>query len=169
MDIILIGMPGCGKTTIGKLLADRLNMEFADADAEIEKYEGRSIPDIFAADGEVYFRKVETKCLKNMLGLNRVISTGGGVVVAEENHKILKESGAAVVFIDRPTECIMNDIDTAERPLLAEGKERIKRLYTERYDKYLSVCNISVVNDKVKEDVIAKIIEEVKNYENNGN
>ncbi len=168
MDIVLIGMPGCGKTTLGKMLSKRLGMEFADADAEIERYEGRSIPDIFATDGEAYFRKVETECLKNMLGLNRVISTGGGVVVTEENHTILKNSGAAVVFIDRPTECIMNDIKTADRPLLAEGKERIKRLYDERYDKYMSLCNIRVVNDKTKEDVISGIIEEVKSYENNG-
>lgn len=169
MDIVLIGMPGSGKTTIGRMLAKRLGMEFADADAEIERYEGRSIPDIFATDGEGYFRRVETECLKNMLGQNRVISTGGGVVVTEENHTILKNSRAVVVFIDRPLECIMSDIRTGSRPLLKEGKERLKRLFAERYDKYINLCNIRVINDKEKEDVICDIIKEVKNYENNGN
>lgn len=169
MDIVLIGMMGCGKTTIGRILAKRLNMGFVDADEEIEKAEKRSISEIFESDGEGYFRRAETECLKKILGQNRVISTGGGVVVTEENHKILKESNSVIVFIDRPLENIMGDIKTDSRPLLKEGAERLARLRLERYDKYMDLCSIRVVNDKTKEDVIKEIIKEVKAYEDNGN
>ena len=169
MDIILIGMPGCGKTTIGRMLAKRLKMELLDLDSEIEKAEGRKIPEIFEKDGEEYFRACETKCLKLSLGKGCVISTGGGIVVTEENHKIIKQSGAPVVFIDRPLECIMGDVDTKSRPLLANGKERLIRLHSERYDKYISLCNIRVVNDGTREEAVSKIIDEVNRYENYGN
>lgn len=169
MDIILIGMPGCGKTTIGRMLAKRLKMELLDLDNEIEKAEGRKIPDIFEKDGEEYFRACETRCLEASLGKNCVISTGGGIVVTDKNHKIIRQSGAPVVFIDRPLECIMGDVDTKSRPLLAKGKERLIKLHSERYDKYMSLCNIRVVNDGTREAVVSKIIDEVNRYENNGN
>ncbi len=169
MDIVLIGMMGCGKTTLGRRLAKQLDMEFADTDAEIEKAEGRSISDIFKSDGEGYFRRVETECLKRVLGKDRVIATGGGVVVADENHRILKDSDVLIIFIDRPVEDIMGDIKTDSRPLLKDGAEPLIRLRGERYDKYMDLCSIRVLNNKPKQDVIKDIIKEVKTYENNGN
>lgn len=169
MDIILIGMPGCGKTTIGKILAKKLNIEFVDADDELVRIEGREPNEIFAADGEAYFRKAETECLKKILGKNRVISTGGGVVVTEENHRIIKASDSVTVFIDRPLECIMSDVKTDTRPLLAEGKERLIKLRSERYDKYMSLCDIRIENIGTIDDIVSGILYEVKAYEDDGN
>ncbi len=169
MNIILIGMPGCGKSALGRQTAKQLNMKFVDMDEEIEKTEGRKISDIFEKDGEDYFRDVETRCLEKLLGIETVIATGGGVVVRDENISLLKNSGAAVVFIDRPIEKIMADINTSSRPLLKDGAERLKALHNERNEKYLLASNIRVMNDKTCDDAVAEIINEVKTYENNGN
>lgn len=169
MDIVLIGMPGCGKSAIGRNVARRLNMPFIDMDSEIERLENRKISEIFAADGEDGFRRCETECLKKILGQNRVIATGGGVVVREENADIIRAGGALVVFIDRPTENIVGDVRTDTRPLLKDGAERVYKLYEERYDKYKALCNIRVVNDKTVNYAVNKIAEEVQSYENNGN
>ena len=169
MNIILIGMPGCGKSTLGRQVAKQLNKKFVDMDEEIEKTEGRKISDIFEKEGEGYFRDTETFCLRNLLNNDAVISTGGGIVVRDENIDLLKNSGAAVVFIDRPLEKIMDDIKTSDRPLLKDGAERLKTLYAARYEKYLLASNNRVVNDKARNDAIAEIINEVKTYENNGN
>lgn len=168
MDIILIGMPGCGKTTIGRDIARRTGRKFIDTDALIEQQEGRKISDIFAENGEAYFRELETENLRKSLGRGCVISTGGGIVVRGVNIEILKNSNAAVVFIDRPIDNIMSDIDTGRRPLLADGAERIRKLYDERYGKYKSACNIHIINDRTREAAVNKIIREVKSYENNG-
>ena len=114
-------------------------------------------------------KEAETECLKKILGKNRVISTGGGVVVTEENHRIIKESDSVTVFIDRPPELIMGDVKTSTRPLLADGKERIMKLYSERYDKYVSLCDIRIENVGTIDDIVSGILYEVKIYENNGN
>lgn len=145
MGILLIGMPGCGKSSLGRAAARRLNMKFIDTDAEIERAEGKTIPEIFAEHGERYFRRAETLALKNVIGQNAVIASGGGIVTEAENIEIMKSG--TVVFIDRPLECIEGDIDTSGRPLLSDGG-RLKRLYDERYDIYRRVCDIRIVNDR---------------------
>ena len=92
MNISLIGMMGCGKTTIGELLAKELCYKFIDTDSLIVEKENRSINDIFENDGEQYFRKVETNVLKEALNnQNQIISTGGGIVKSNENITLLKE------------------------------------------------------------------------------
>ena len=158
MKIILIGMPGCGKTTIGRQVAKRLGVKFIDMDDEIEKREGRRISEIFEADGEDYFRDAETECLKSLLGGDGIISTGGGIVVRDENMEILKSCGVPVVFIDRPLEKIMGDINTSSRPLLKDGAERLKSLYAARYNRYLSAASVRIVNDKTRDDAAEEII-----------
>lgn len=169
MDIVLIGMPGCGKSLIGKSVAKRLNMQFTDTDVQIEKREGKRITEIFEARGEEYFREKETECLRTSFGRSRVIATGGGVVKSDKNLEILKNSGAIVVFIDRPLENIMRNVRTDTRPLLKSGKGKLEALYKERYDRYMSACDIRIVNDTSKTDAVNKIIDEVKSYEDNGN
>lgn len=168
MDIILIGMPGCGKTTIGKRAAEMLNREFVDIDEKIEEAEKRKINEIFSCDGEEYFRRCETNCLRKELGRDRVISTGGGIVTVDKNIDILKSGDGLVIFVDRPTEKIAEDVNTSTRPLLKDGKERLLRLYTERYDKYNDVCDIKILNAGTLGDAVSKIIYEVTCYENNG-
>ncbi len=165
-DLILIGMPGCGKSTIGKLLAEQLSVGFLDLDQEIERLAGATIPEIFAQEGEEGFRRWETKAFSGAVGRGRVLATGGGIVTREENYPIAKTG--MVVFLDRPLACIMEDVRTDTRPLLAEGKERLLRLHKERDGLYRTWADITVTNNESVEKVIAKILKEVKNYENYG-
>lgn len=167
-NIILIGMPGCGKSTVGRMLADRLGLDFIDLDSEIEKTAGKKIKRIFEESGEEGFRQTESKALKNaMKRKNAVIATGGGIVTVEENYSSV--CGGLTVFIDRPTERIEEDVRTADRPLLADGVAVLKKLYSDRYPIYLKWANIRIVNDKDAETAVNTIIKEVYDYENNGN
>ena len=98
MNIALIGMPGSGKTTVGKELKKILkNYSYFDTDEEIVRLENRSINEMFAKDGEAYFREVETKVLLDILkNDNQIISTGGGIVKSEKNVKELKEKAFTI-------------------------------------------------------------------------
>jgi shikimate kinase len=156
-NIVLIGMPGCGKTTIGKLLAEKLNKSFIDVDSYIEEVENRTIPEIFL-QGEIYFRDIETKAVKKASkGEAQVISTGGGVIKRQENIEALKENGI-IIFIDRPVEDIASDVDTENRPLLKDKKEALFTLYKERYALYVAACDYQVKNIEELDFVLDKII-----------
>ena len=100
-NIVLIGMPASGKSTIGKLLAQKINYEYYDADKYLERKEKRKISNIFAENGESYFRDLETKYLKKLSYKNKlIISTGGGAVKRDENMEALKKKGI-IVFLSR--------------------------------------------------------------------
>jgi len=139
MNIVLVGMPGCGKSTVGKLLAERFGKDFVDTDSEIEK-NGMTIPDMFEKYGEDYFRAVESyeleKCAKKS-GL--VIATGGGAVKKECNRKAMKQN-AIVVYIKRELE----KLGTDGRPLSKGGMDRIVKLYEERHELYENVSDFAV-------------------------
>ncbi|MDQ0151233.1 shikimate kinase [Eubacterium multiforme] len=151
--IILIGMPGCGKTTIGRILAKELKYNFYDMDEYIEKNEGIQIKDIFKKSEDA-FRKLETKaCLELTKKKRCVISTGGGVIKKDININILKEHGI-IVFINRPIEKILKDIDISKRPLLKSGKDKLYSLYEERFEKYKNCSNIEVINEGFLRDTI---------------
>ena len=163
-NIILIGMPGCGKTTIGKILAKTLNKDFFDADDVFEKTLNIKIPDFFKNHGEDAFRIEETKILKALTKKsNAVISTGGGIVERSENKSILHE-GSIVVFINRPLQNIYGDVDTTNRPLLKDDKERLFKLFDRRISKYKDFCHIEIENNSTQEETIKKIINEVTCY-----
>src|SRR3972149_10794515 len=99
LNIILIGFRGTGKTTIGKMLAQRLGKEFVDADEYLEKKEGNTIKDIFAEGGEKLFREIETQIIAELCRLdNRVRATGGGAILQEENVRALKKSGIIILL-----------------------------------------------------------------------
>jgi len=163
-NIILIGMPGCGKTTIGKLLAKRLNMEFIDSDAVFTKTVFPDISKFFAEYGEDNFRREETKILRQLSLKNRcIIATGGGIVERPENKEIL-QGGGVVVFINRSPKDIVGDVDTDTRPLLAEGRNKIFDLYEKRILKYKDFCNIEIENIGTLNELTDKIINEVNIY-----
>ena len=157
-SIILIGMPGCGKTTLGRHAARKLGFEFTDLDDEIVTKTGKSINEIFAESGETVFRELETEVLRE--GLKRrktVISTGGGIVTLPCNVRAIKESDGVCVFIDRPLDKIIGDIVTSERPLLKDGADRLRKLYSERYELYKAAADVIVINDAGAEDAAAEI------------
>ncbi len=163
MNILLIGMPGCGKSAFGKAAAESLGLEFIDTDSEIERREG-PIPEIFANRGEDAFRDIETDVLRDCLkGDRRIISTGGGIVKRDENIEIMKQADTYVVFLDRPLELIAGDIDTSGRPLLKDNAERLKTLYAERYDKYRTAANAMVINDGAFSATLGELLRLIRN------
>lgn len=137
-NIILIGMPGCGKTETGIALAGKTGRDFYDVDSIAAEIYGMSVPDIIEYKGIPEFRKVETETLRTVCKHNKaVISTGGGAVTVEENLDILRQNGI-IVYIDRK----LSELATEGRPLsLAEGP---KKLFSERSSLYKSWSDITV-------------------------
>ena len=152
-NIVLTGMPGSGKTTIGKLLAGELYKRYVDTDDLITEREGRQISDIFAKDGEEYFRGIESGVIEDISADNGlVIATGGGAILKESNIRALKSNGT-IIFIDRPLEDIR---PTDDRPLSSDADMLCKR-YNERYDIYCATCDIRVANTGSIEDTLNRI------------
>ena len=138
-NIVLIGMPGCGKSTVGKILAKKLGRELVDTDEEIVKADGRTIPEIFSCDGEQFFRSVETDVCKAVgKKLFGIIATGGGAVVRKENRDALKQNGT-VIYLKKD----ISQLSIDGRPL-SKNAESVKRLYEERKDIYETFADFSV-------------------------
>ena len=155
-SITLIGLPGCGKTTVGNLLSDKLKYEFVDMDFYIENKQQKSIIELFR-NGEDYFRNIETETCKVLGEISKtIISSGGGVIKKSINIEYLKKN-SIVVFIDRPVENILGDIQVEKRPLLANGKEVLYKLYDERYDLYKKYCDYRVENTGSLDEIVDKI------------
>ena len=150
--IVIIGMPGSGKTTIGKILSKELNLKFYDMDEYIQETRSKTIMELFE-NGEDYFRDIETEACRELADKSNVlISTGGGVVKRKENIDILKED-SIIIFLDRPVEKILEDVDVSKRPLLKDGKEKVLHLYKERYELYRAAADKIVVNDSTMNDL----------------
>ncbi len=155
-NIVLVGMPSSGKTTVGRLLADRLNRRFIDTDAEIVRRLGKPIPEIFAESGEAYFREQERQVIADLTkeqGI--VIATGGGSVLNNENVFNLKANGL-VFYLDRPLEKL---ISTKDRPL-ASDRAALERLYAERRDKYQLAADIVIAAGGGADAVADLVLEE---------
>ena len=154
--LVLIGLPGSGKTTVGRLTAARLALPFADCDSRIEAETGLSIPALFAPRGGTYFRMEESRILRQLLvGPACVIATGGGVVVAEKNRKMLK-AASFVVFLDRDIRDISGCVGNRERPLLR--RYSLEQLAAQRRVWYLD-CADAVVRGGTAEELAAQIAE----------
>ncbi len=146
---------GCGKSTIGKLLAQKLDYNFIDCDTYLEQKYEKTIDECFKIS-ESYFRELESNCLEELTkGKSQIISTGGGVVTVEKNLEYLKDD--LVIFINRPLELILSDVDTATRPLLKDGKEKLIGIYDERINLYKKFCDFEIIND-VDLDTIVDLI-----------
>ena len=159
--IVLIGMPGCGKTTLGKVIASELNYNFCDMDVYIEKISNKSISELFE-EGEDIFRQWETKaCLELESKKRVVISSGGGVIKQKRNIDILSSS-SIIVYINRSVSDISGDVDVESRPLLKNGKEKLYDLYKEREGLYKLYCDIEIKNEGYIKDVVKVIIRKLK-------
>ena len=157
-NIVLIGMAGCGKSTIGRLLAKETGKTFRDADAQIEKLAGKTIPEIFARDGEAEFRRLETEVLSELgkqSGL--VIATGGGCVTREENHPLLHQNGR-ILWIRRDP----GKLPTAGRPLSQKTDPAV--LYEQRKPLYAAFADAALENEGTLGEVLTAILnmQEVK-------
>lgn len=151
-NILLVGMPGSGKSTIGKLLSEKTGREYVDTDEMIVEKEGRSIPEIFASDGEEYFRNVEESCVRKAckrMGL--VIATGGGAIKRENNRNAMKEN-SIIVFLDRE----ISNLATDSRPL-SSSEEKLKIMYEERFLLYKSLADYTVKTNDNPEVTLSEV------------
>lgn len=145
-NIVIIGMPSSGKSSIGKMVADKIGKSFVDTDELIEQKHGR-IPDIFANEGEEIFRGYESDAAELAADIrDAVIATGGGIILNERNMDVLKKSGV-VFFIDRPLDVLLKTTDGSYRPLIADDNSRIKALYQQRYPIYCKYADYIVNNN----------------------
>ncbi len=143
-DLILIGLPASGKTTVGRQLARRLDMPFFDCDEAIEAAAGCSVSDIFARYGESYFRQLEHRTLETLCRKEScVIATGGGAVLREDNRLLLRCSGT-VFWLDRPLADIMSTDFQTGRPLLTAGRKALERLAAERRALYAACAHYRI-------------------------
>lgn len=159
LNIVLIGMPSSGKSTLAQILGEKLDKTVIDLDHEIERRQKRSIPDIFEEGGEPLFRDIETRVLKKVAGKTGIIlATGGGTILKEENVNLLKQNGL-VFYLDRPLEKLVSHDEN--RPLLKKG---IENLYVQRKGFYESASDLIIENDSSLEQAARDIIHEYYKY-----
>ena len=155
-NIVLIGMPSSGKSTVGKALSEKLGRPFIDTDSVIEENEGISIPQIIKTSGEEVFRKIETEAVFEVSKKTGVIiATGGGVPLKKENIRSLSENGR-VYFIDRPLSSLL---PTEDRPLTST-REALEKKFQERYDIYKASADVRIDADCSVDEVLDKILGE---------
>ena len=151
-NTVLIGMPGCGKSTIGKALAQRMGKKFVDADAVIAQEAGKSIPDIFEDVGEIGFRQLESKVLANLgKQSNLIIATGGGCVTRQENYQFLHQNGR-IIWIERE----ISSLPTEGRPL--SHRYHLQEMYQIRKPLYEAFADARYCNNSTVQDVIDMIL-----------
>jgi len=174
MNIILIGFRGTGKSTIGKLLAIRLERDFIDSDKYIESSIGKTIKSIFEEDAEEGFRKIEADVIAELSKMdNKIISAGGGAVLKEENVRNLKDNGF-LVLLEATPEIIYNRIaqdkkTTQQRPSLTDKKplDEIKHLIAKREHAYKNAADYTINTSYVScEEVVNEIITIVNKHLN---
>ena len=156
-NIVLIGIMGCGKTSLGKELANRLSMTFIDMDEKIETEAGMTITEMFSQFGESYFRDQETELchrLSKQSGL--VISTGGGIVGRPENMEALGRTGH-ILFLDRDPEIILRTIDASNRPMIRENPQRLLELHQQRLPLYQKYSDLIVTNNGTLDEALASL------------
>ena len=155
LNVALIGMPSSGKTTVGRALAEALGKRFVDLDEEIVKADGRSIPDIFAAEGEEGFRQKETAVIAQFAKEGRqLLSCGGGAVKKPETVRLLRQTGV-VLFLDRPLDALTVG---GGRPL-SSSADALRTMYAERRPLYLAAADAVVPNETTVADAVKASME----------
>ncbi|MBC8554251.1 MAG: shikimate kinase [Candidatus Brocadiales bacterium] len=166
MNIVLIGFRGTGKSTVGRLLAKRLERDFIDSDKYIERSTGKTIKRIFEDDGEEGFRKIEVDTIAELSKVdNKVISAGGGAVLREDNVRNLKDNGFLILLEATPeiiyTRIGQDEKTTQQRPSLTDKKplDEIRHLIEQREHAYKSAADFTINTSYVScEDIVNEII-----------
>ncbi len=167
-NVYLVGLPGSGKTTVGRLAASRLGCPWVDLDRLIEQREQASVPDLFAL-GEDWFRERETAALKAVIDApgGKIVATGGGIVEREENRRLLQNE--FVIFIHRNLYQIHRTLRTDRRPLLRKDSSVLYALAKRRRGWYEEIADVKVTNNKslrrCVEKLVTAITEQEKKYE----
>ncbi len=157
-NIILIGMAGCGKTTCGGLLSRQIGWELADTDDLIVKRAGRSIPEIFARDGEAVFRDLELEACRDLSGREElVIACGGGLPVRPEAIRLLK-SGGTVFWLNRDPGEIYDTLDRSSRPLAQSGRDAFLELAASREPVYRRWADFVLEGASGPEEFVERIL-----------
>lgn len=161
-NVVLIGMMGCGKSTVGKLLAEALGFAFVDTDQYIEKALGRTIPDIFAKEGEAFFRDQELGAAEELaLGKGQVIACGGGLPTRADSIASLKYSGT-VIFLRRDPGEIYDNVSMGGRPLGQQGRAAFLERYAGREPIYLEWADHVVEVQATPAETVQRILEVLK-------
>lgn len=161
LNIILVGFMGTGKTTIGRALADRLNIDFVDMDVELEARAGKPIPRVFAEDGEPVFRRMERDLVVELARRsNLVVAAGGGIVLNPDNIRDFSAMGRVICLKAAPDEILRRVSGSSHRPLLEQGdkEERIRKLLQQRQHFYDAIpCQVDTTGKTVTE-VVAEVL-----------
>lgn len=160
-NIVLIGMPGSGKTAIGKAISRINGRKYVDIDAEIERAEGMTVAEIFDRYGEAYFREKETMMTREICkGSNRIITPGGGSVLDSENIRAMKQNGI-LIWVKRE----LSELDMGGRPL-SKDIDALKKIYTERKEIYNKSCDIEIENTGSVDDAATAVMDQIKKFIN---
>ena len=155
LNLVLIGMPGCGKTTLGERAARLMNREIINCDEEIVRRAGMPIPQIFAGQGEAAFRELERDVIADLSrGSGKIIATGGGAILRADNVRALRQNGR-VCFLRRPLALL----PTEGRPLSQASDDAVARLWAQRRDLYAAAADYTVDNDTDEETAARAVVE----------
>ena len=163
MTIFLCGFMGCGKTTVGELLAKKLGLPLIDTDAYIVEQAGKSIPDIFAQDGESHFRKLEAEAIRTLCTRNAVISCGGGAMLNPDSAAYARKNGAVVLLDESFDTCYGRIQGDTNRPIVQRStKEELHQLFDQRAGVYRAHASHAVPGGVSPEEMAERILAAVK-------
>ncbi|MBN4081230.1 shikimate kinase [Caldithrix abyssi] len=164
MNIYLIGMMGSGKSTVGKILSNKMKIPFLDLDHYIEVKNKKTIPEIFKKNGEARFRELESEALMNIAKSKVLVACGGGIILKKENRDFIKENGTAV-HLTTSLELLMSRVSgLTERPLLTHKnlKETLARLWHDRQGFYTETAHLTVSTDhRTPEQITEEILQHI--------
>lgn len=163
--IFLIGMPGSGKSALGRRVAGKLQLPYLDMDVYLTEVTGMDTAQLYQHFGDQAFRDAETRLLQELVGVTPgIISTGGGTCLRPENRALMQNHGV-IVYIDRPLDDIMSNFRAEKRPLLAQkSREEVEALFNERKPIYCSLADITMDNGQGFQNGLAALEEIVSRF-----